>query len=121
MKQKNLDNDFNVGCPSKENIEYAFKNLLFYVNAAICLDIYNKQHHNFEEVLVKIKSVISQYINNSSLTVIDEKILEDIKFDLIDLDEETKNLKSYYAEWSLLWLEAIISLRMSLLCRTNSK
>ena len=31
----------------------------------------------------------------------------------MDLDAETKKLKSYFAEWSLMWLEAIISLRMS--------
>ena len=40
-------------------------------------------------------------------------ILSIFPIDLIDLDTETKSLKSYFAEWSLLWLEAIISLRMS--------
>ena len=39
--------------------------------------------------------------------------LEKLRNDLIDLDTETKSLKSYFAEWSLLWLDAIISLRMS--------
>jgi len=36
-----------------------------------------------------------------------------IKYDLIDLEVETQALKSYFAEWSLLWLDAIISLRKS--------
>ena len=36
-----------------------------------------------------------------------------MEFELIDLDTEAKSLKSYFAEWSLLWLDAIISLRMS--------
>lgn len=29
---------FNVGNPTKENIDYAFKNLIFYVNASLQLD-----------------------------------------------------------------------------------
>ena len=32
--------DFNVGNPSKKNIEYAFMKLLFYINSSLCLDIY---------------------------------------------------------------------------------
>ena len=52
-------------------------------------------------------------MNKGNLVSIDVEKVENIKFDLIDLDTETKSLKSYFAEWSLLWLDAIISLRMS--------
>ena len=45
--------------------------------------------------------------------VIDEEKLKNIRFDLIDLDIETQLLQSYFAQWSLLWLEAVMSLRMS--------
>lgn len=113
MINKNLDNNFNVGNPTKDNIEYAFKNLLFYVNASVCLDVYVEQKKSFEQVLLKIKSILAEYINAGNLIIIGDEILQDIKFDLIDLDDKTKTLNSYYAEWSLMWLDAIISLRLS--------
>ena len=74
---------------------------------------YDWDKKKFEKVLDKINNVLAIYINNEKLSLINEEILQDIKFDLIDLDVETKNLKSYYAEWSLLWIESIISLRVS--------
>lgn len=104
---------FNVGNPTKENIDYAFKNLIFYINASLQLDIYKEQKEEFEKVLVKINKILAIYVNKENLVSIDEDFLQDIKFDLIDLDTETKSLKSYFAEWLLLWLDAIISLRMS--------
>lgn len=108
-----MEETFNVGKPTKENIDYALKNLNFYVTASTKLDIYKQQKESFEKVLVEINEVIGIYVNNENLVSIDEKKLQNIKFDLIDLDVETKSLKSYFAEWSLLWLDAIISLRMS--------
>ena len=76
-------------------------------------DIYKAQKESFEKVLVKVNDILATYVNEKSLTSISEEKLQDIRFDLIDLDTETKSLKSYFAEWSLLWLDAIISLRMS--------
>lgn len=108
-----MDETFNVAIPTKENFDYAFKNLMFYVIGSIQLDIYKKQKENFKKVLDEIYEVFAIYVNKESLISINEKKLENIKFDLIDLDIETKSLKSYFAEWSLLWLDAIISLRMS--------
>ena len=108
-----MEENFNVGNPTKDNIDYAFKNLIFYVNASNQLEIYKEQKEAFKKVLVKLNKILSVYINKKSLASIDQHILQDIKLDLIDLDAETKSLKSYYAEWSLLWLDAIISLRMS--------
>lgn len=61
--------------------------------------------------MVEINSVLATYVNKENLVSIDEVKLQNIKFDLIDLDVETKAVKSYFAEWSLLWLDAIISLR----------
>lgn len=104
---------FNVGNPTKENFDYAFKNLIYYVTASTQLDIYEEQKENFEKVLVEINVILATYVNKESLISIDDEKLQNIKFDLIDLDTETKSLKSYFAEWSLLWLEAIISLRIS--------
>ena len=37
-----MDNDFNVGNPTKENIEYAFKNLVYYVQAFCLPDVFIK-------------------------------------------------------------------------------
>ena len=108
-----MDDTFNVANPTKENIEYAFKNLVFYVTCSTKLDIYKEQKDNFEKVLVEINNILETYVNKESLVSIDEEKLQNIKFDLIDLDAETKSLKSYFSEWSLLWLEAIISLKMS--------
>lgn len=108
-----MEETFNVGIPTRENVDYAFKNLIFYSTASTKLDIYKKQKDNFEKVLVEINMILSTYVNKESLISINEEKLQNIKFDLIDLDNETKSLKSYFAEWSLLWLDAIISLRMS--------
>ena len=103
--------NFNVGNPTKENIEYAFKNLIFYVTGATKLDIYKKS--DFEKVLVEVNEILALYLNNETLITIEEQKLQNIKFDLIDLDTETKLLKSYFAEWALQWFEAIMSLRIS--------
>lgn len=108
-----MDETFNVGTPTRENIDYAFKNLIYYVAASIQLDAYSKQKENFEKVLVEINKILATYVNKESLVSINEERLQNIRFDLIELDTETKSLKSYFAEWSLLWLDAIISLRMS--------
>lgn len=105
--------DFNVGSPTKENIDYAFKNLLFYVTGATKLDIYKDKKNDFEKVLVEINEILAIYVNKENLISIDDQKLQDIKFDLIDLEVETQALKSYFAEWSLQWIEAIISLRVS--------
>ena len=107
-----MDETFNVGNPTRENIDYAFKNLIYYVTASVQLNIYSDQKENFEKVLAEINTILATYVNKESLVFINEEKLQNIKFDLIDLDTETKSLKSYFAEWSLLWLDAIISLRM---------
>ena len=106
-----MNETFDVGNPTKENIDFAFKNLIFYVTASTQLDIYKEQKKNFEKVLVEINTILATYVNKESLVSIDGEKLQNIKFDLIDLDVETKAVKSYFAEWSLLWLDAIISLR----------
>ncbi|MGN1323791.1 MAG: hypothetical protein ACI4VR_01090 [Bacilli bacterium] len=108
-----MEETFNVENPIRENIDYAFKNLIFYVTASTQLDIYIEQKENFKKVLDEINTILAIYVNKESLVSINEEKLQNIKFDLIDLDTETKSLKSYFAEWSLLWLDAIISLRMS--------
>ena len=108
-----MDETFNVGNPTRENIDYAFKNLIYYVTASVQLNIYSDQKENFEKVLAEINTILATYVNKESLVFINEEKLQNIKFHLIDLDTETKSLKSYFAEWSLLWLDAIISLRMS--------
>ena len=108
-----MEENFNVGNPTKENIDYAFKNLIFYVTASTQLDIYIEQKENFKKVSDKIITILATYVNKESLIPINEEKLQNIKYDLIDLDTEAKSLKSYFAEWSLLWLDAIISLRVS--------
>ena len=108
-----MSETFNVGNPTRENVDYAFKNLIFYVTASTQLDIYKEQKENFEKVLVEINTILATYVNKGNLVSINEEKLRNIKLDLIDIDTETKSLKSYFAEWSLLWLESIISLRMS--------
>lgn len=110
-----MEEEFNVGNPTKDNIDHAFKNLMFYVIASASIDIYKNQKERFEDAIVKIRKIIAQYINEKDLSSISEEMLQEVKFDLIDLDIDTKHLESYYAEWSLLWLDAIISLRMSVI------
>lgn len=38
-----MNETFDVGNPTKENIDFAFKNLVFYVISSIQLDIYKEQ------------------------------------------------------------------------------
>lgn len=111
MENKKIGNEFNVADPTKDNIEYAFKNLIFYLIASTSLKIYEDKKDEFKKVIKKTEEILKTYIENDSLISITEEKFEDIKFDLIDLDTDTKVLKSYYAEWSLMWLEALISLR----------
>ena len=106
-----MEETFNVGTPTKENIDYAFKNLIFYITASSQIDIYNEQKERFKKVLAEINRILATYVNKENLSSINEEKLQNIKFDLIDLDVESKPMKSYFAEWSLLWLDAIISLR----------
>lgn len=113
MNLNNVNDNFNVGTPTKENIECAFKNLLYYLTCSTVLELYETKWEEFEQVLKKVKNIIKEYIASGSLLTIDQKILEDIKFDLIDLEVETQILNSYYAEWSFVWFEAIMSLRLS--------
>ena len=108
-----MNNDFNVKNPSKENIDLAFKNLVYYLFASTNLNLYEEQREKFEKILGKVSKIFSIYINKNSLVFIEENDLQDIKYDLIDLNVETQGLKSYFAEWSLVWLDAIITLRMS--------
>lgn len=107
--------NFNVKKPTKENIDYAFKNLIFYITASTQLDIYKEKQKEFEKILIEVYNILAIYVNSDNIVSIEEEILQNIRYDLIDLDIETKTLKSYFAEWSLLWLEAIISLRKSLI------
>lgn len=116
-----MENDFNVLNPTKDNIEFAFKNLLFYVSASSQLKMYSEYKESFLDIQRKINDILAIYINDENLISINENILQDMKYDLIDLDTETKNLDSYFAEWSLLWLEAIISLRTSEIKRGGRK
>ena len=48
-----MDETFNVGSPTKENIDYAFKNLVFYVTASTQLDIYKLYVDAFFEMQCK--------------------------------------------------------------------
>lgn len=52
-----MNDNFNVENPINENIEYAFKNLIFYVVASTQLDIYKVQKTKFEKVLFEINKV----------------------------------------------------------------
>ena len=40
MNQNNVEDNFNVNKPTEENIEYAFKNLLYYLTGSVYLNIY---------------------------------------------------------------------------------
>lgn len=43
-------------------------------------------------MLVKVNDILATYVNQKNLTSISEEKLQDIRFDLIDLDVETKSL-----------------------------
>lgn len=108
-----MKEEFNVGSPTRKNIDYAFKNLIYYINASKELDIYVEYKEKIENALVKINDILRMYVNNGSLILISEDKLQDVRYDLIDLDVETQSLNSYFIEWTLLWFDAIISLRIS--------
>lgn len=61
MNEKNIERDFNVGNPTKENIESAFKNLLYYLTASVYLEIYYDIKKDFEQVLDKVKNICRIY------------------------------------------------------------
>ena len=108
-----MEDNFNVANPTKENIEHAIKNLLFFVTASESIEEYKNYKEEFNKVLIKINSVLQTYFKEGNLKSIKEEALIDIKETLMDLDWETKLLNSYYAERALLWSEAIITIRQS--------
>ena len=108
-----VEDNFNVANPTKENIEHAIKNLLFFVTASESLEEYKNYKEQFNKVSIKIKYVLQTYFNEGNLKSIKEEALIDIKETLMDLDWETKLMNSYYAERALLWIEAIMTLRQS--------
>ncbi len=86
-----MEETFSVENPIRENIDYAFKNLIFYVTASTQLDIYIEQKENFKKVLDEINTILAIYVNKESLVSINEEKLQNIKFDLIDLDKLDNN------------------------------
>ena len=97
----------------QKNIEHAIKNLLFFVTASASTEEYKNYKELFNNVLVKINKALPVYFKTGSLKNIDKDDLQDIMYDLLDLEVETQGMNSYYGEWSLLWIEAIITIRQS--------
>ena len=62
-----MEETFNVGNPTKENIDYAFKNLIFYITASSQIDIYNEQKERFKKVLAEINRILATYVNKVDL------------------------------------------------------
>ena len=58
-----MNENFNVGNPTKENIDYAFKNLIFYVTASTQLNVYREKKEDFKKVLTEINKILSIYVN----------------------------------------------------------
>ena len=107
-----MEDNFNVENPTKENIEYAIKNLLFCVTASLSIEEYKDCKELCVNALNKINKVLPIYFNTGSLKNIDIDDLQDVMYDLIDLQVETQGMTAYYyGEWSLLWIETIIRLR----------
>ena len=107
-----MKENFNVATPTKENIDYAFKNLIYYANSCIELEEYSNYKDEFKKVLYKINKLLSIYVNKNDIELISDNDLNEIKLDLIDLDVETQKLNSRFAGYLLIWIEAIISLKM---------
>ena len=107
-----VEDNFNVTNPTKENIEHAIKNLLFCVTASMSIEEYKECKELCNSALNKINKVLPIYFNTGSLKNIDIDDLQDIMYDLIDLEVEAQDKKAYYyGEWSLLWIEALVRLR----------
>ena len=75
------------------------------------IEEYKKYKELCVNALTKINKVLPVYFNTGSLKNIDTDDLQDIMYDLIDLEVETQGLDSCYGEWSLLWIEALARLR----------
>lgn len=86
-------------------------NFYFFVTASI--KEYKDYKIQFNDALAKINKVLPTYFETGTLKTIKKDDLQDIMYDLLDLEVETQGMYSYYAEWSLLWIEAIITLRQS--------
>ena len=97
----------------QKNIEHAIKNLLFFVTASASTEEYKNYKELFNNVLVKINKALPVYFKTGSLKNIDKDDLQDIMYDLLDLEVATQLMNSYYAERAFLWIEAIITLRQA--------
>jgi hypothetical protein len=116
MENQKTGDLFNVKYHTRDNIDYAFKNLVYYLNVSILYDGYKEYKKDFEKALEKVKNILKIYIEKGNLTSISEEVLQDVEYDILDLKVDTiqkLSLYSYYAEWSLLWIDALMSLRKS--------
>ena len=108
-----MEDNFNVENPIKENIQHAIKNLFFCVTAASSIDEYKECKELCNNALMKINKVLPIYFNTGSLKNIEIDDLQEIMYDLIDLEVESQDKKAYYyGEWSLLWIEVFVRLRL---------
>ncbi len=113
---------FNVNNPSEKNIDYAFKNMVYYITASTRLNLYKDYRERFRVILKKVNNkILDVYVNEENLISVDDKDLEEVRYELMDLDIETRGIPSYFAEWSLLWFEAVMSLKRSLEAMDNAK
>ena len=108
-----MEDNFNVANPTKENIEHAIKNLLFFVTASASIEEYKDYKELCDNALIKINKILPIYFNTGSLKGIDKNDLQDIMYDLLDLEVETQLMDSYFGERASLWIEAIMTLRQS--------
>lgn len=59
-----MKENFNVKNPTSEYIEWAFKNLLFYITASSKLEIYKLQRSRFETSFEKANEILEEYLKH---------------------------------------------------------
>jgi len=107
-----MSDNFNVANPTKENIEHAIKQLLFFVTASASIEEYKDYRELCNNALAKINKILPIYFNTGSLKNMDKDELQDIMYDLLDLEVGTQGTNAYYyGEGALMWIEVIIRLR----------
>lgn len=108
-----MNHEFKINDFSKENVDFCFKNLLFNLICSINYKEYEFKKEEFQKNFELVVELFKIYLNDNSLKNIDLAKLEDIKDNLISLDYETQRLSSYYGEWSRLWLENLMKLKIN--------
>ena len=98
---------------SPKNIDIIFQKIVYNLIECISFEEYSESKKKFEEILVKVRQWIADYVNNFEVLNINSDELENVRKDIEDLD-------NYYIMHNGLYVEDLYEWMIQL-CVVNIK